>query len=470
VLIWSARTTRVEQEEHASPARGTNLLLLTVDTLRRDEVGFFAGGPSITPSIDSLATEGAAFLEATSCAPWTLSSLAAIHTGHYSSTTGVFTGKNRLAPGFQTLASILTRNGYHTRAIGRNTWLKPVFGLAQGFEVYDSGPVDDLPSTQQRRLLLERLIRPKQIRTNHVDGDASGAASRVVIEKALAFLRGYTSERPFFLWLHINNVHAPYEPKGDYLPAVEDYSGPFTYTSGTVVRLRIGDRLTESDKTRLKELYQGEIRYADRLIGQLLSTLRQTDLARSTVVVFASDHGEEFWDHGSVMHGHTLYEELLRVPLVFSWQDGIRPGQRISTPCSLIDIVPTVLTVLGVRHVVSFPGMMLLENQSTHDRARFAEGLEFFDEQKSVTLRGWKLVASEDLESNQLFYLPNDPNETINLVRERPEMAAELTDTLVSHLQRCRREADRLQLDRAASAVRLTARLRDQLRAQGYIE
>jgi arylsulfatase A-like enzyme len=364
------------------------------------------------------------------------------------------------------MARLLAGEGYHTRAIGRNTWLKPEFGLAQGFDVYDHGPADETPSRQHRRLLLERLAGSSQV----FHGDASAEASGEVARKACSFLYDHAAGTPFFLWLHLNNVHAPYEPKGVDLPSVGDYDGPFRFTSGTVVRLRVGNRLTASDKTRLRELYRGEVRHVDRLVGKVLAALREAHLSNSTVVVLTSDHGEEFWDHGSVMHGHTLFSELLDVPLIFSWPDRIAPRQRIDTACSLIDIMPTVHDLLGVQHDMSLPGRNLFEKQTMGERARFAEGLEFFEEQKSVTWQGWKLITSPETNKSQLYCLTDDPKESYNLVRERPNIAAELTDTLASHLERCRWHADRLHLDRSASTIRLTPKLKEQLRAQGYIE
>jgi arylsulfatase A-like enzyme len=446
----------------ATTASGVNVLMITLDTVREDALGSYAGEDRGTPTMDSLAASGLRIAPTISCAPWTLASISSIMTGLHPSTTGVFTGENRLAGGIRTLAESFASRGYHTHAIVTNTWLKPEFGLAQGFAVYDHrAPVK--PAPELYSFTLFRLFR------RWVGGQAAPPRESAtdVVDQALAFL-GSSPPQPFFLWLHFNDVHDPYAPPFRHLPREPGYRGSFRTTSGRIVRLREGHRISSADRLRIRALYRGEVEYLDRSLGRLCAGLRTAPVA-PTMVALLADHGEEFWEHESVGHGHSLHGELLRVPFIVSYPAMVEAGSVSSRPCALVDVCPTLmhLAELPVGHT---QGYAITAPDPAPERPMIAEGLEFFGERKALTMGRWKLIVDPDSGRSWLFDRATDPLEQFDVSREHSATLAALQDTLSAHLARFRADADRLSLARDASAMVLSSELREQLRAQGYLE
>jgi arylsulfatase A-like enzyme len=446
----------------------SNLLLITIDTLRKDELGCYGGPEKNTPCIDSLATSGLVFTRATTCSPWTLASLANLMTGRYPSTTGVLTGRNRLASQFDTLAEMLRDQGYHTHAIVTNIWLRPEFGLHQGFHVFNHRAPDE-PSEGLQHFFGYRVFRLiKHLRS--VANTVPLESAEDVAEQTCQLLRG-SLPGPFFLWLHFNDVHDPYHPPREFMPPFEKtYRGPFRTTSGSMMMLRQGGRLSQADRQRIRSLYRGEVRYVDSQLNRVLTSLRSAGLASSTVVVLTSDHGEEFWEHDNVMHGHTLYNELLEIPLVVAGAAIPRIGGTDGRACSLVDVVPTVLDVLGLACSDELSGQSLLRPTESIDGPQYGEALQFYRELKSIVHNGWKLIWSPESGPTALFDLQADPGETVNEKDRYPAITLSLSDALSAHILACRERADRLSIQRGATTMRLSPKLRAELRAQGYIE
>jgi arylsulfatase A-like enzyme/Tfp pilus assembly protein PilF len=283
----------------APRAAGPNVLLVTLDTVRADRVGCYGAVGAETPALDRLAREGVRFAQASSPVPLTLPAHASILSGLLPPAHGL---RNNGAGAFPaaraTLATALAGAGYRTAAFVGSFVLDRRFGLGRGFEVYD----DEIARGTGEGASLEAERR----------GD-------VVVDRALAWLDGAGKEddRPFFLWVHLYDAHAPYAPPSPY-------------------RGRFAGRL-----------YDGEVAFADAQVGRLLAALDRLDLAERTVVAVAADHGEALGAHGELTHGLLLYEPTLRVPLLLRAAGSLAPGRVIETPVSLVDLAPTLAGLVG---------------------------------------------------------------------------------------------------------------------------
>lgn len=419
------------------PARARhNVLLLSVDTLRADHLGAYGYTPPTSPNIDAFAAEGILFERTNAQAPSTLLSHTAILTSQIPQHHGASHIRNLpLAGSALTLAEVLAEAGYETASFNSGGQLDSIFGLDQGFSTYEEGPDAFAFSLGRTR---EWLAAREQ--------------------------RG--EKRPFFLFLHTYEVHHPYTPSvADLELFAPDYAGSLPPEISVA---RLGSingsrrRLDAEDLGFIIATYDAEIRAVDRGFGELLALLRQRNLLEDTVVVLTSDHGEEFGEHGWVgWHSHTLYEELLLVPLIFRLPGERFAGTRAAQRVRSIDIAPTLLDLLGIPPPASFDGRSLLPLFSPGGRLEDAPAIAFRDGPKgevwqSFTLRRLKL--NED----RLFDLEADPWERRDLAGVDPESRRRLEAEL-------RRLVERRQRLEAAAAVELGEEERERLRALGYV-
>ncbi len=275
-----------------------NLVLVTLDTVRADHLGAYGAAAAVTPALDRLAREGIRFEQVSAQVPLTLPSHATILSGLLPPHHGLRNnGIGTFPDGPATLATLLAGAGYRTGAFVGAFVLDRRFGLGRGFEVYD----DEILRDPGAGTVLE-AERP----------------GREVMDRALAWLGQPATDtaRPFFLWIHLYDAHAPYVPPS---PWRERHPG---------------------------RPYDGEISAVDEQVGRLLQELQQRGLAERTVVAVAADHGEGLGDHGEQTHGLLLYETTLRVPLLLRGP-GLPAGTVIRTPVALVDLAPTLAGLLG---------------------------------------------------------------------------------------------------------------------------
>jgi len=391
-----------------------DLLLVTIDTLRADRLGCYGRTEAETPVIDGLAAHGVRFDHSVAHQPLTLPSHASILTGLTPLRHGVRDNAGFvLAAGTPTLAGWLTAAGYEAAAFVSGFPLHSRFGLAQGFRTYD----DRFPrgSDTSRPAYVERR------------GDATSAA-------AVAWLRRAAGGgRPVFVWLHLFDPHAPYEPP-------------------------------EPEASRFKgREYDGEIAFADRQVGVLLEAWRAAR-GRDPVVLVTSDHGEGLGEHGEPTHGLFIYDSTIRVPLVLAGP-GIPVGRIPRTLARGIDVAPTLLDVAGVALPASIEGRSLRpgwEGGAVADEPAYVESLFGRLGFGWAPLHGWRAgrLMYIDAPAAELYDVGDDPAQLRNVARERPEDAR--------RLQRAVRAA-------ASSAVPLAPmsqprEARERLRGLGYLE
>lgn len=350
----------------ASNAR--NVLLVTLDTVRADRLGCYGYEEAETPWLDRLAREGLLFEQASAQVPLTLPSHASLLSGLLPPHHGLRNnGAGAFPEGTATLATLLSGEGYRTGAFLGAFVLDRRFGLSRGFETYD----DEIERAPGANVVLE-AERP----------------GREVVDRALAWL-GRQDSRPFFLWVHLYDAHAPYLPPS---PHRERHPG---------------------------RPYDGEIASVDEQVGRLLQELERRGLKDSTVVAVAADHGEALGEHGELTHGLLLYEPTLRVPLLMR-APGLPAGKAIRTPVSLVDVGPTVAGLIGK----SLPGTLDGRDLSSVLRkGGEPPPSDVYAESQYPAVFGWSPLSSlrrRDLKyisssEPELYDLGQDPKESNNL-------------------------------------------------------
>jgi arylsulfatase A-like enzyme len=307
-----------------------NIILYVVDTLRADALGCY-GNPSVqTPTMDRLAREGIRFARAYADASWTRASMGTLFTGEYPNTHGAVGRADALRRGITTLPMQLRARGYRTAAIIANPNIGSTFGFAEGFtdfvELYNSHPE-------------HTLVMPAEL---------LATADRVV-DAASAWLQAHPAG-PFFLLVFSVDPHAPYTPPAPYDNMYDPtYRGKVDGSLQSLFELAVREKVPdESDIRHLRALYHGEVTFNDMQLGRLLGELDRARLSENTVVIVTSDHGEEFYEHGGRDHGHTLFEEVIRVPLIIRWPGRIPRGTVVPEAVQLADLYPTLLRLAGV--------------------------------------------------------------------------------------------------------------------------
>jgi arylsulfatase A-like enzyme len=404
-----------------------NLLLISIDTLRPDHLGCYGYARPTSPAIDELAAEGAMFLAASSTSPWTLPSHASLLTGLYPSRHGVKNYDVRLSFTVESLATRLTRSGYQSMAVINSHNLSERYGLDQGFESFNYVSEWDNEKSRARRL------------TNK---------GNELADRALQWIDA-RDERPFFLFLHSYDVHTDFAAKKRYVKMFAGaYGGRFNGSTNQLVDVRNKKlALAASDSEHLVDLYDAEIRQMDEMIKRILDYLEQSGLAKNTYVVLVSDHGEEFMEHGSVLHGRTYFEEVIRIPMLIRGP-GVPAGERIDEPVSLVDITPTVLSLLGLSEDPSLDGADLSpfwRDPSNAPRGRFlfaeadhriqVNGKARDDIIRMVRVGQHKLIYDRAREQKALYDLAVDPNETSDLSQANGSRTRALMERIRAFLE-----------------------------------
>ncbi len=270
--------------------------------------------------------------------------------------------------------------------------------------------------------------------------------------------------------------HEPYIARGQW---TEEAGKKYRSTkipplnSGMVVGYRKGLMLEEVDRLHVEDLYNREVEYTDRQIGRLLDRVRELGLLENTMIIFTSDHGEEFWEHHDVSHGHTFFTEVVRVPLVIRLPDGYAVANRqIDSQVRLVDVAPTILDFLGLPPLELAEGQSLLPlirgEEEPLDRPAFYESMIYYRDLKGYCDGQFKYVLDEDTGEDQLYDLASDPQEQINIADLDPERRLAMKSVLMDHLSRQRSLYDTL--EKSDGTAELDEATRAHLRALGYMQ
>ncbi|HUX86641.1 MAG TPA: sulfatase [Chloroflexota bacterium] len=423
-----------------------NVLLVTIDTLRADRIGSYGFALAHTPRLDQIAREGVRFDRAMCQLPQTDPAHAALMTGLYASTSGVKVHMiDKLRQGAQAAAMIFQSAGYQTA--GFYSWLSldgQYCGLDQGFQTYEgyvfnvgdsSSTSADTPLTADYQGLKSEVSITKtsdvSISSYANYEQVFDSRSDVTNQAVFAWLDAHVSQGPFFLWVHYFDPHFPYSPPVgyDHLWGL-DYQGNINGAFTTIWDIYKGKlHPTPADIIRIEELYQGEIAFVDAQLGQLLDHLEQLGIKDDTIVTVTGDHGESFGEHGDWMHGLTVFETEIRVPLLMRYPRRLPAGINVTVPAQHIDVLPTLLDLTGLTANGPIQGTSLLPvtigDANGSSRVAFTElANEAF---VSVLNWGdWKLIRNNANDQLQLYNVNLDEGEQLNLAGDQMRITAEL--------------------------------------------
>ncbi len=383
------------------PVSDAPVILISIDTLRADHLGCYGYSRPITPAIDQFRQDAVLFEQAIAQAPSTSPSHASILSSLWPEHHGAFSVRNTALPdAVLTLPEILADLGYQTASFNGGGQIAPEYGFDQGFDIYQvMGTTASTLETVRRAerwitSLTQTQLEP-QTQLDPTQLDQTQLESR--------------EQSPFFLFLHTYHVHHPYTPElADLQELAPDYRGalPPKISKDLIVAINRGEReLADGDLEYIVAAYDAEIRSMDAALGRLFAFLQQTDLYDRSIIVLTSDHGEEFGEHGQVgWHSHTLFDELLRVPLIIKLPDSRHAGLSVAAQVRSIDIAPTVLSLLGRPARSEFAGFDL---RSLIADPSFDPDLPALSQQDtrvgvdhtSLRAGGWKLYP------NRLFHM-----------------------------------------------------------------
>lgn len=385
-----------------------NIVLIVSDALRPDHLGCYGYGRPTSPTIDSLARQGVLFETAVAQASWTKPSFSSMFTSLYVFQHGVPGFGTPLADSLETLAEMLTRDGYETACVMNMVGMAGRFGVLQGFKRVS------VAGRQER--------------------DA-GISTSDAIE-----LMKETGE-PFFLVLHYFDTHRPYTPGSEYYEAVHGEAPEDTIQDACrgIAKLTAPPReLREFDVA----LFDAAIRYVDQCTGRVLSYLEESGTNARTFVIFTADHGDALWEHGVGGHAKSVYDEEIRVPLIVAGPEGYWKPGRIAEQVELIDLFPTILELAGVDESPAVEGMSLIPLITRAKRGktggRFLPAGHTLSEctarclpgVKCIRRRDWKIIVEPATAWLQLFHLLEDHGETVNLFGQGLAVEDTLMDLL----------------------------------------
>ncbi|MGA1870688.1 MAG: sulfatase-like hydrolase/transferase [bacterium] len=400
-----------------------NILLISIDTLRPDHLACYGYKSIKTPHIDLLAQNGILLRNAYSPVPLTLPSHMSIMTGQYPRGHGVYNnGGYVLSDSAETVAEVLHQQGYATGAIVASYVLNSQWGLGQGFEDYD----DSIAHTAEKRPMDKEGYR----------------RGKELTELGKKWLRQH-HEKPFFLWVHYFDPHAPYDP-----PA------PF-------------------DKKYKNEPYDGEIAYMDHCLGELFNEMKKLSLLETTLIIFVGDHGEGLWEHQEQTHGLFIYNTTLHVPLIVRYPKKYPKGKEVSALVRTIDIMPTILEALDIQSpTLDLQGTSLIPlltgekkdlELNLYGESRYPELNFKWAPLECIVCEEWKYIHAPKAE---LYNFKNDPKETTNLYSVNTQKSEFLRAQLLSLKEKLSGVSH---TENDAEPVEISPEARQKLQSLGYI-
>lgn len=447
----------------AQQSKQPNLLLIGIDTLRADHVGCLGYKSDTTPTLDRLAREGVLCARTMSTSGWTLPGVMSVMTSLYPNVHQTYTYKTRLPREITTLAEVLKANGYTTVGFVSNPILNGKYGFSDGFDLYDDFTISldaglDIFAKHNETLNDQQLV----------------CTGELVTQMAVRWLQQSPAE-PFFMFVFYIDPHYDYIPPAPFDTMFDpNYEGDI---DGREIKRepRRSQRPSDRDVQHLLALYDGEIRYTDTCVAELLRVVARSGVLKNTVVVCFGDHGDEFYEHGRTTHDRTLYDEIIHVPLVFWGPGQFPPDKRINALTSQIDIMPTILDYLGVSYGGPMQGASLrslIDGKAEKLRDTVWAELNTWVHVQAVVGDHHKLVHNVSSDTWELYDLHRDPDEQTNLYAQPSTTGVQLT--LMTEWERWTRDnstlAGNLTHGGQIEKVRLNEQQLQKLRALGYAQ
>lgn len=423
-----------------------HVLLVSLDTARADQIGAYGNERARTPHLDELCARGIRFESATSAAPTTLAAHTSLMTGSWPHTHGVARNGFVVHEDNVMLAEILRSAGFHTAGVLGSFALESRFRFDQGFDHYDEH--------------FDVLVGAAGADQNQRRGDRVTRAALEHVDRVM-----HEVQR-LFLFVHYFDTHAPYAPPEPFAaPFLQPGASPTSDMREVEAAVRAQQQAVTGqafghaaaintglrgplralvgnvpgrpgpEDLHLANLYAGEMSFMDKALGDLLDGLSERGILDETLVIVVADHGETFWEHADLWnHGLAVYQTTVDVPLLFCFPDGRRAGQRVRTPVSTIDVLPTLCDLLGLELPARCEGMSLVPalegaamkrgpvfSEATQPWAAERPGLWANAGKARCVRRGrWKYVLSAYNQVEELFDLDQDPGERVNLLQGSP--------------------------------------------------
>lgn len=454
-----------------------NIILIVMDAVRAKHLSCYGYHRPTTPHLEQFARKCVVYETAISAAGWSLPSHASIFTGLYPSKHGAHDQHKYLLPEYPTMASILRSYGYHTRAFCHNAYVGPATGLNRGFETFNTDSRNIPP-------LLKKITDKFDNGLARLRKQQDFGARQTNQKIFSALRRLHSGPRPFFMFVHYEEPHAPYRPPRNfnrYLPegvseqqAMQVNQDQWAYFTNPSI-------MSELDFEILKALYDGEITYVDMRINQVLSWLEQFNILDHTMVIITADHGDNIGDHQMMGHAYCLYDTLVHVPLIIHYPAGTAGPQRVSRQVQTLDLLPTILTLLGDTSSALFNSLQghnllsltgrdfTIAEQTRPDLTTFHKRFPGVDVSqydralKMIRTDRYKYIWASD-NNHELYDLQKDPDEQHNIINQAPAIAADLDRQLLNWRNSFEAAAP------VEEAPEFDEAVKDRLRALGYLE
>jgi arylsulfatase A-like enzyme len=441
-----------------------NIVLISVDTLRPDHLGCYGYSRDTSPRINRLAAEGALFENAISSTSWTLPAHCAMLTGLADTVHGCLDMDQRLDDSRTTLAERLREVGYATVGFFSGPGLHPVFGLAQGFDKY-------VDCTSYADVTIKVMTAGQGLDGGVVESRSNADITNPKVYREVQAWLKRNQRRPFFMFIHMWDVHFDFIPPPPYDTKFDgDYRGTVT-GENFIVDPSINAKMPERDREHIVALYDGEIAWTDEHIGKILDDLDSLGLRDATVVMLLSDHGEEFFEHGRKGHRQTLYDEVIRIPLIVRYPGRIPAGQRFREQARMVDVVPTLLELAGMPVPADVMGQSLVPLFSGRrlgaDTLAVSELFSVGRELRSFRRPDRKMIYNEQTTGAMFYNLAADPGEMAPL----PDASSQTAALASEDAQRARQwlEDFRRTLPASTATPELPDKVRRQLESLGYV-
>lgn len=433
ILICVAGFAALFLQKHntAITCRDCNIIVIAIDPMRADSLLSMGGARDITPNIDSLSEKGFAFTNTIAASSWTLPSAMSFMTGVYPARHGIINKellgasdqekiipavRKETAPSVAPLVSVFQDHGYVTGGFAGGAALAPSYGFSDGFDVYESpGDFNDI---------------------------ASSSAS------ALDFIRQHKDQK-FFVFLHGFDVHGQYKPQEGFSRKYvsSQYTGSLTGDPVEQKELREqGVRqgsvyMTPEDAMFLRSIYDEKVSALDARVGDFFSAYNAMDIKRKTIIVFTSHHGDEFYEHGRIDHGMTLYDEVIRVPYILVIPDAPQ-GKKINHQVRNIDILPTLIDLVGLplpadktEPIEGVSLMPLLQGKTMKLDAISETAYRYATFQTAIrSWDGWKVIYDRELQIKEVYHAAKDASEVNNRYGQNEPKEKELINTLLQYI------------------------------------
>jgi arylsulfatase A-like enzyme len=435
ILGWIAYGKISTRESRVALCHECNIVMIVVDPLRADALESLGNKRSVTPVLNELASRGYIFTNAMAASSWTLPSAMSLMTGVYPSLHGIVNkdllvsnsaketmtaNLGELHPTMRTFAQEFKEQGYATAAFTGGAAMEATYGFDQGFDVYESlGNFAGLPAATS---------------------------------SAIAFVEKHADDK-IFLLLHGFDVHGQYIPPGGLDRRFVDASYKGKLVGSTEEQKNLREEgvlqgkifLEPDDVAFLRAVYDEKVAFMDKSIGEFIAVYDKLGLSRDTIFVVTSSHGEEFYEHGRIDHGMTLYDEVLHIPLVV-----IPPknsgNRKVSQQVRNIDILPTLFSLAGLTLTPSMQSQIqgesllpLMEGKTLSLDIYPETVYRYATMQRAIrSADGWKLILDEEMQTKKLFNITKDRGELVDIYQQSSSQRKELLEKLLQHIDEMR--------------------------------